>query len=292
MLKKLLSLAVIVAFSSHASESTTEEYVGKITNVFLGKTGNVKIGIELGEDDYISCADSSWPMYFPAGESYSDSWLDLVFQAKYYGSTLRIGYTPSNENNCSIEYLAIMADDGVAAGGGSLDSMVRTGSLGNVALINTNGLTQASFSASNHYSDDIAAGAFDGYTYSEQINEDADSPVSRGIWLVKKETDPNTNMALDNWLQISYQNTVKITGMRIMINSKSLGLGRLPRNVIIQASTDGVNFADMQSVQLIEAEDQGVNFNTAINLKQLRLKVVSNYGDKFIEIDELELFSD
>ncbi|WP_416305348.1 discoidin domain-containing protein [Neptunicella sp. SCSIO 80796] len=292
MIKKFISLAALAAFSLQATESSTEEYIGKITNVFLGKTGNVKIGVNLTEDDYISCADANWPMYFPAGESYSDSWLDFVFQAKYYGSTLRIGYTPSNENNCSIEYLAIVADDGVDSGGGSIDSMVRTGSLGNVALIYTNSLVEGSYSASNHYSDDIAAAAFDGFTFSGQINEDANSPVSRGIWLVKKETDPNTNVALDNWLQISYQNTVKISGMRIMINSKSLGLGRLPRNVIIQASNDGNNFTDMQSVQLIEAEDQGVTFNSAISLKQLRLKIVSNYGDKFIEIDELELFSE
>ncbi|MBC3767264.1 hypothetical protein [Neptunicella marina] len=290
MRKWLLASAIMLAMQTQAAD--TEEFIGKITNIYLGKTGNVKIGVKLADEEYLSCKSETWPFYFAANESYSKSWIDMVFQARYYGSTLRIGYTPSEENNCDIEYLAMVSDDGVDSGGGDTNSMVRTGAYGNVALVNTNSLTESSYSASDYYSGDYPAAAFDGYMYADKINDDADEKISRGIWMVKKEVDESTGLNKDIWLQISYENTVKLTGMRFMINAKSLKLGRLPRNIIIQGSNDGSNFTNLQSVQLSQLADQGVSFNAAINVQHLRLLVQNNFGDDFVEIDEIELYSE
>lgn len=290
MRRWLLASSIMFALQGQAAEP--EEFIGKVSNIYLGKSGNIKVGVALDEEEYLSCKSESWPFYFAADESYSKSWLDLIMQAKYYGSTLRIGYTPSEDNNCSIEYLALMANDGVDSGGGDVNSMVRTGAYGNVALVNTNSLTESSYSASDYYSSDYPAAAFDGYMYNELINEDASEKISRGIWLVKKEADESTGITKDIWLQISYENTVKLTGMRIMVNEKSVKLGRSPRNIMIQGSSDGSNFTNLQSVQLSQGSDLGVSFNNTLNVQHLRLLIQSNFGDDFVEIDEVELYSE
>ncbi|MDN4501037.1 discoidin domain-containing protein [Alteromonadaceae bacterium BrNp21-10] len=291
MFKHFLSLAIAGLLLSplQAQESTTQEYVGKITNVFLGKTGSVRLGVSLGEEEYLNCNDSDWPMFFEMGQSYSASWLEFVFQAKAYSRNVRVGYTPSDTSNCSIEYFAIMAGDGESGTAGNGDNLIHTGDYGNVALINTNGLVQANYRASGYYNNDAPAGAFDGYIFGEQINDAAGDAVNRSIWLTKKDKTEGA----EEWLEVGFNSEIYFTGFRMMINEKSRALGRGVRNLIVQVSTDGETFEDYEAFQMLNATDQIVSLSTPVDVTHIRFNVVSNYGDSnFIEIDEIEILTE
>ena len=85
---------------------------------------------------------------------------------------------------------------------------------------------------------------------------------------------------------------MKITGFRVVLNDQSRELGRGPEKVVLQVSSDGETFVDHESYLLSQVSDQIATLNTAVTARIARLKVVSNHGDSYIEIDEFELFSD
>lgn len=289
-ISKVSSLALLLSFSLHAAENSVEEYVGKVSNIYVGKSDVVKIGVVEEEDKYLECASGNWPLFFQQGNNYSDSWLDLLILANRGQSTIRIGYQPDSESNCAIEYLALVQGDGISAvdDNGS-SSLLRTGEYGNIALIGTNGLTQDSYSASENYGNDIAAAAFDGHTYSEQVNDDAEESIARGLWLAKKDPD---NRDKPFWLQVDFGGLVNISGYRTLVNEQSTDLGRGPKKILVQISTDGEEFIDHETHQLSKAPEQLANLTEKVLAQYVRIVVQSNHGDSFIEIDELEIFAD
>ncbi len=280
-------------YAAENDESSIAEYIGKVTNVYMGKSNEVKIGIELSEDEYIECSNEDWPLYFNSDTSYAANWLDFLLLINRTRDTVRIGYTPTPDSNCAIEYLAIMDQDGIL--GADTDaitgdpSLTRTGEYGNIALINSNGLRTINYSSSHTYSSDIAAAAFDGHILNENINDDADELINRGIWLVKKDPDDST---AEYWLQAEFNELVRITSFRIMLNQRSVEMGRLPKEITIQVSNDGIDFVNFDAFKLNKTDDQRALLASSIELKFFRLLIESNYGDSFIEIDELELFAD
>ncbi|WDD98569.1 discoidin domain-containing protein [Thalassomonas actiniarum] len=295
---KMTSLALLVSLSVTAAETSIEEYIGKIANIYIGKSETVQVGIVAEEDKYLECQEGNWPLSFQLGQVYSDSWLDLVSTVNRTQETVRIGYTPDSESSCDIEYLALVQGDGISGvdpDDGSA-SLLRTGDYGNIALIGTNGLTESSYSVSDFYNNDVGAAAFDGFTYKEQINdEEGVEKLGRGFWMVKKElnTDHDPDFVEpEYWLQVDFDGLVKITGFRVVLNDQSRQLGRGPEKVVLQVSSDGETFVDHESYLLSQVSDQIATLNTAVTARIVRLKVVTNHGDTYIEVDEFELFSD
>lgn len=289
MRKLILGAALLLALPLTAEENTTEEYIGRVTNIHMGKSNEVKVGIELAEDETIDCFSDDWPLYFEIGESYSASWLDFLLLVNRTRDKVRIGYQPNANSNCMIEYIAIMEQDGVLGNGDDVTgdpSLTRTGQYGNVALINSNDLKAINYSSSHSYGSDKAASAFDGHILNESINSHADEMISRGIWLMKKA--PND----EQWLQVEFNDFVEVSGFRVVLNQQSVDLGRLPKEIIIQASDDGISYADYDTFTLNKTKDQRALLTGKISLRYFRILINSNYGDSFIEIDELEVFAD
>ncbi len=273
----------------------TVEYAGQITNIHMSKSNEVKIGVRLPEEEILDCHGDDWPFYFNLGEAYSSSWLDLLLLANRTQDTIRIGYTPNSNSTCSIQYVAIMEQDGVL-GGDEEDpitgdpTLTRTGKYGNVALLGTNGLTAVSYEASHSYRQDGPEAAFDGFIYNESFNNHAEEMINRGLWLLSKTKE---NKGQEYWLQVEFNKQVEITSFRIAINEQARRLGRLPKGVTIQISDDGINFFDHDALRLNNSRDQRALLTSKASLKFFRMRIDSNYGDtNYIEIDELELFAD
>jgi len=293
LFKQSLSLICILAFPISAQETDIEEYIGRVTNVHMNKSNEVKIGIELNDDESIDCYGDEWPLYFDGGQSYSTNWLDFLLLANRTRDKVRIGFTANTNSSCSIEYLSIMAKDGILSHDDDAvtgdPTLTRTGQYGNIALINTNGLQSNNFTASHHYSGDVPKAAFDGHVLLTNINNHSDDFINRGIWLMKKDDE---NKDDEHWLQVEFNKQVEISSFRVLINKQSRGLNRSPKQITIQTSDNGTDFVDHDSFRLDNAEDQRILLSTKASLKFFRLLINSNYGDSFIEIDELELFAD
>lgn len=201
------------------------------------------------------------------------------------GRALTIDY---NESDCQVlaVSLPVLYEDGGTTNTGPLQE---TGILGNVALNGTNNLSEASYSASNHYLSDSAAAAFDGFTYREKVNDDAEYKVSRGLWMAKKR---NADRELSPaWLQVDFGKAVRLTSLRSIVNSQSVNLGRSPKDAVLYISNDGTNFSILGSVSFSRAETSSWTFPKPVTAQYFRLSVTSNYGDaSFVEIDELEFF--
>ena len=278
----VVALALLPAVSQGAE---SKEFVGKLNNLRIGKTGSILLGVKQDEENPLVCREGDWPIGFHLDQAYAQNWLDFLMLARSSNQTIRLGYLPDSSGLCELEYVAAMQGDGFGDIGDEDDLLVETGALGNVALINSNGLTEESYIASGYYGSDVAAAAFDGHTFDQQINDDAGESIHRGLWLIKLDKDT------PNWLQIDFGRKVKIAGMRVVLNQKSTDLGRGPRDVTLQVSNDGESYADHESFRLSRVADQTGSLASPVSARYFRLKVINNHGDRtFIEIDELELF--
>ena len=154
MIKKLSTLALLISCSLYASDQSVNEYTGKISNIFSGKTDTIKVGIVREEGNDLECDlqdNYQWPLTFERGNSYSEQWFDVLNLVRRTQETIRIGYTPSTDSSCAIEYLALLKGDGRSSGDDPVgDSLSRNGKYGNIALIFTNNLTESSYSASDY----------------------------------------------------------------------------------------------------------------------------------------------
>jgi len=297
MLKKLSSLALIISCSLFAEQEFQNEYKGKIAGIVSPKSEKILVSIVREEGKEINCymngdQTEPFPLHFERGQPYSEEWFELFNLVRRTQESIDIGYTESADSSCSIEYLKLTQSDGNTSTDPLGDGLTRVGQYGNIAQIYTNNLTQTSYTASNHRGTDIAAAAFDGYIWEEQIesnDEDLGSPIARNIWLVEKEEEDDN---IEYWLQVKFEQEVDVTGFRVLVNGISVDLGRSPRGVTILTSVDGDEFVEQGSYSLSKAIDQRANLPEKITLKYFRLQVDSNFGDAYIEIDELEVYSD
>ncbi len=291
-------IAVLLSVSaSFAVSADVVEYKGKVNDILLSKSPLIKVGVLEDEDAPINCRNKDeqkpWNFNFERGHDYSAQWFDTLNLVRRTQETIRIGYRENSENSeaeCSIEYLALLKEDGVLSDNGQVaDSLERTGQYGNIAQLYTNDLTEVNYHASDYYGSDEPSAAFDGYIFNEQIVEGEGNLVGRGIWLVKKDKEEEES---EYWLQVEFEELVNVSGFRVMVNEKSVGLGRGPRHVTVLSSTDGDEFEEQGQYTLSKTIDQRANLPTKIEARIFRIQVNSNFGDGYIEIDELEVYAD
>ncbi len=292
MKTKSLLFTLPFAALSFFSNADVAEFKGKVTDILVGKSETIKVGLLVPENEPITCTnaeDSDWLMTFERGHSYSDDWFDVLNLVRRTQETIRIGYVENSSEECAIEYLALLKGDGNTIDDDKVgDSLERRGTFGTISQIYTNNLTESNYSASGYYSADVAAAAFDGHIFGEQIVEEEGELISRGIWLIQKEKV----VPVDGyWLQVEFDEPVSVSGFRVLINTKSAELGRGPKGVTILTSIDGETFDEQGKYSLSKTIDQRADLPEKVEAKVFRIKVTSNYGDKYIEIDELEVFS-
>lgn len=221
---------------------------------------------------------------FPLDEVFSTTWLETVVLSRQQQQLLDFGF---DANTCELHSIAMPALYGNGAGDTASGPLDETGLNRNVALIGTNGISEASITSSSTYSSDSPAAAFDGYIYNEQYNEDSNGKIKRGIWLTKYRDD--SDEPVKPWIQIDFNQSVELTAVGFHLNAKSLSLGRLPRVVTVLTSMDGNSFDTSFVFSLVNAESNFFSFPTKTNARFYRLEFQYNFGDKtFFELDEIE----
>ena len=285
----LLPLIAIPLFSF----ADVIEYKGKVTDLLLGKSTTIKVGVNQSEDDpLLPCStyskENPWTFSFERGHDYSDAWFETLNTVRRTQETIRVGYTANEGDECPIEYIALLKGDGSSDDDPVGDFLERTGQYGNIAQIYTNGLTEANYHASGNYNADVPAAGFDGFVFNDQIVEGEGTQISRGIWLVKKDTE---NKDTEYWLQVEFEQDVTISGFRVMLNAKSAELGRGPRVIKILTALDGEDFEEQGMYNLSRSIDQRANLPEKVTARVFRILVEANHGDAYIEIDELEVYA-
>lgn len=287
-------IPLLLSLLSYSAVADIAEYKGKVTDILIGKSEVIKVGIVESDDDEINCLseeDQAWKFTFERGHTYSQEWFDVLNLVRRTQETIRIGYLENNDAECAIEYLALLKGDSNITGDGDdqvNDSLERTGQYGNIAQIYTNGLTEPSYHASGHYGSDEPAAAFDGHVFGEQLVDGEGTLINRGIWLIKKDLEDDE---AEYWLQVEFEEPVNISGFRVMLNAKSAELGRGPRHITVSTALEDGEFEEQGQYTLSRAIDQRANLATKTEAKIFKIQIDSNFGDNFIEIDELEVYA-
>jgi len=271
----------------------TASYQSVINELQLNASGDVNLSVlMMEEDDELLCDKNGFHFSFSLDSSAAEKWYDTLILARTGNSLVDFHYNRGENNHCSLTAITLpkLFEDGQAPGGDPGAGLLKeTGSYGNVSLVGTNGLSEASYTASAFYGQDAAAAAFDGYVYNVKTNVDADEKIGRGIWLVRREYEDR--QFTKPWLQIDFGKEVSLIGTRLFVNPKSVELGRSPRNVNILYSNDGEDFVHLESFVLGAEEITVTPFSGVVTGRFFRLEVESNNGDgNFIEVDEWELY--
>ena len=201
---------------------------------------------------------------------YADDFLQLIHKKE--SSVAGEAYSIPNESTISFELIA------------EINILDTSGQYGNIALIGTNLLSIQNYSASSSYHLDSPAGAFDGHTYTSVINSDATQKINRGEWV------SNTGLNTNQWLQVDFGQVEIVSSFRVVLNTAALNLGRLPKEITVQTSNDGIAFYDEQSFTLDNVGDQFVNLTADVSTRYFRLLISNNYGDSYVQISEFETY--
>ena len=292
MKSKILVLLMLAPLHCVSVAQDTEEFSGQVTDIFVGKSELIKIGVAETEDAPLNCYSdetSSWQLHFNADMPYSSNWFDILNLVRSTQERIKIGYTPNSDSSCAIEYLALMKAKNYGNGDVPIDNLTRTGDFGNIALNGTNGLHNNSYSANGFYRSDEAYSAFDGFSHTEQLSAGVGEKTNRNIWLIKKDIKEYPDKKY--WLQVEFNEFVNVSGFRVVLNQKGAELGRSPRLITIQSSDNGENFVSQETFRLMKLADQRINLTEKIEVKYLRILIESNWGSTFIQIDELEIYA-
>ena len=70
------------------------EFKGKVTDMLLGKSTLVKVGVNQNQEDPLPCASYSeeqpWAFSFERGQEYSDAWFETLNTVRRTQETIRI----------------------------------------------------------------------------------------------------------------------------------------------------------------------------------------------------------
>ena len=157
----------------------------------------------------------------------------------------------------------------------------KTGDNDNIALMGTNNLTAANYSASSTYSYDSPQGAFDGHIFPNiKVNNDATALEKRGTWLA---------YGVPQWLQVDFGRKTMVTGFSI--TSSTSYPSRTPKEVTLEVSNDGMTYHSHETRLLAKGGEQVALSEPAVG-QYFRLKVSSTHGDSYIQVGELEYYGD
>ena len=152
---------------------------------------------------------------------------------------------------------------------------------GNIAMLNTNGLTASSYSASSTYGSDTPRSAFDGFIYDTNLNVGG-VRQARGLWL------SNTSQTSNQWVSIDFGKIVSISGFKIKQHSGSAS-SRFPKNIKLQYSIDGITYEDAESLLLNQVFEVNKSFSE-FQTQYFRFLIVDNYGGNYSQLSELEIY--
>ncbi|OMH30322.1 hypothetical protein [Motiliproteus sp. MSK22-1] len=159
-----------------------------------------------------------------------------------------------------------------------------------VSLLGTNSLTAASYTASSTYSDGSSgyepAGSFDGYRFKGSVGivpEAISERYGYGTWTSFVNSNAN------QWLNIEFSINTMVESFEIF--SKSGYAMRLPKDITIQYSMDGINYTDHESFIIQEVDSQVIMLSTPTPfVKHFRIFMHNNHGvNAYLQVDEILL---
>lgn len=267
---------------------TTAEVYESLPNVVdLQNTGDVFVEmLQIEEEDDLACLGEDQKLSFNLSTPAGQNWLETIVLSRSTGSMLVFDYDEHSCELLSLSMPALFLPQDAPSRVGDLDT---TGPRNTIALLGTNGLTEASVTANDHYRDDVPAAVFDGFSFNEQINEDSEEKLNRGIWMVENRDADNRLREL--WLEIDFGRDTKINGYGVFINSRASDFGRGPRNVDLYQAGPNDDWVLLSSDRLNQQVFNQVTLPGNVTNSRFRLVIRSNFGDDvFTEIDELEFY--
>jgi hypothetical protein len=183
----------------------------------------------------------------------------------------------------------VLNDKALLKSGTSLVPFDETGTYGNIALIGTNGITEASVTGNSRTRNSSLVPIttlFDGYIDDDiRVNNSAVEAIGRG-WFGSIENSINRCFLLDLGHEAS------ISGFRLL-NKKENYTDLNVRNIRIESSVDGTpgSFTTVGSFTLTKVGDTGViSITTPFTSRYFIFHVVSSYHSVYFDIGELEIF--
>lgn len=266
--------------------TSAETYKSIANEVVIDDQSQVAVSLlKIDNDDELNCTDSG--ILFNLEQQYSKVWLDSIVLSRQSQQLLEFTYEESSCQLTSLKLLPIFVNgDGSSIGSGPLKE---TGLNGNVALIGSNGITNESITGGDYYNTDEPAAAFDGYIYTQQVNDESEAKIERGIWLVRDWNDPD--QPSKPWVQVDFGIVAELSGVGLFLNPQSLGLGRLPRYMSVYTSENGEDFELAYETTLSNQEANTLQFPSSIQGRFFKLEFNYNFGDNnYIEVDEIEFY--
>ncbi len=156
----------------------------------------------------------------------------------------------------------------------------------NIALTGPHNRVTTRYSASQTSTPTTPEGAFDGYeSYrNTKLDENANTQVLNGAWISGRSTH-------DQWLKVDFDRQVKVGGFKIFVNPAYANFsGRGARDIVVQGSNDGVNFFNLERITLAKSAVNKVKLSKPTYLHSLRLWFFNNYGGRYLQVDELEVY--
>jgi hypothetical protein len=172
------------------------------------------------------------------------------------------------------------------------DIFDETGTIGNIALIGTNGITGEDISSNHDYyyeengDDTHYMNLFDGYQGGHRMNADAGDKIGGGVYKMY-----NRDGLQELWISVDLKKVASISGFRLLNRSVN-GAGYMPKNIIVQSSLNGVNFTNDESFLIENVRDTGfINIEKDFLTRHLRFTIIDNYNDeKRIMFGGIEIF--
>lgn len=154
--------------------------------------------------------------------------------AETYETRIKIGSTLENVFNASSPAVVVPPHS----------TFIETGAYGNIALIGTNGLTTSSYTASSkhsHSSYSVSA-IFDGYMteLGTKINNESSGIIQGGSWASRR----NDNPIFNEWISVNLGDFAHVGGFRLIALTATNGIKNVSKDIIIQASIDGIIWDD------------------------------------------------
>jgi hypothetical protein len=163
-----------------------------------------------------------------------------------------------------------------------------TGTYGNIALIGSNGITEASITSNAiSYNGSYPVNSlFDGYHSSTQINTSSTGRIGVGFFHSISGTNTNRYFSVDLGREAS------ISGFRVLSYAPRYTI-HFPKDVRIESSVDGTDgsFTLEESFTLSKVPDSGViPMSTPFTSRYFRFHVENSYNPYFLRFGQIEVF--
>jgi len=92
---------VVLLFALLTTSVNAKEHKGKISGFYINSSQTVLVKFDTPPSD---CGDGNWPYQFSMDNAVAKEWVSMLLMARASNQEIRIGYTSTTEEECSIVY--------------------------------------------------------------------------------------------------------------------------------------------------------------------------------------------